>query len=317
MAMRARKVLAQMRAPVKALAFLLVFLFLFHEVSDLFKIKQDYSKNAQLYTLPKNSVDVLLFGGSHMKDGVSTMDLWEEYGITAFNAGTSNATIPLNYYEMREAFKVCRPKVAVLDLYRIYYNKKLKKVSSLHYFADNVPMSPGVSEAIQDLLSAKYDKTEYYMSFYTYHNRWKELSGSDFLPWTESYMGSGTILYGERITGKRYNAISDQQTEPIPAVSEEYLRKIIQLCREEGIPLLLTTVPFSAGARMQRRMNRVREIAQEEGVPFLNFLDILDEIEFDPETDMSRWDHLNYEGVRKTTERLGEYKFQKIALLNH
>ena len=311
--MRTRKILLRIGTPIKVLAFILLFVFMFQAVTNLFRIKREYNSIAPLYDLPKDDIDVLLFGSSHINSGILPLEIWDKYGITSFNAGTGDSTIMMNYYEMREIFRVCHPKVAVLDIYRVYLDKKLSGRITLHYFTDNVPISAGVIEGIHDMLPERRDKTEYYLNLYSFHNRWKELTEADFRPDAVFdpnmlfSMGAYMGFYVSTVPTQEPEWIPKDQTEEIPELNREYLLKIIELCRSENIPLLLTTLPYGADQKNQGLTNAVEAIAREEGVPFLNYLDILDEIGFDFMADLGPSTHLNYKGAVKASDRLGEY----------
>jgi len=293
---------------VKAAAFVLVFLMLFQIATYIFRTKRFAFSVGPIYDLPKDSIDVLLLGSSHMNTAISPLDLWHEYGITAFNAAIGDQTLPATYFELRELLKVQRPKVIVLEAF--YIHKPNMMTSSgeerLHWLVDNVPASPGISEAIQTLIQ-KDDKTEYYLNFYTFHNRWQELTKEDFQP-VESYnLGADIDLYAEHTALEAPEIIRQDEIMEPPSLPQEYLHKIIALCRDENIPLVLMASPFSASADMQAQLNFVNQVADEEDIPYLNFLYLLNDVNFDFTQDMAEWSHMNYFGVQKVTSYLGRY----------
>ena len=69
--------------------------------------------------------------------------------------------------------------------------------------------------------------------------------------------------------------------------SEEYLRKIIALAKEEYIPLVFMISPYQGIVESEQMIfNRCGEIAEEEGIPFLDFNRMYDELGLNPETDV-------------------------------
>ena len=53
--------------------------------------------------------ELLIIGNCESYENISTMELWEEYGITSFIRGNSNQLIPQSYYLLREALEYETP----------------------------------------------------------------------------------------------------------------------------------------------------------------------------------------------------------------
>lgn len=308
-------------AVIKFIVFLLIFLILFHDATDLFRTKSAFYMINPIYGLPKNSVDVLLFGTSHMVGTISPMDLWSEYGITSFNAGLNEQTIPSTYFEMREILKVQRPKIIVLEIYYIIQKEMITSAGKerFHWFVDNVPFSSGVSEAIQTVMEEE-DKTEYYLNFYSFHNRWKSLAQNDFQPWlsnTRWNRGGDVAFYMKHSVQNEPSIVSQYETKTPPEIPLEYIYKIISLCRENGIQLIFVTQPFSASDNNQKMFNYIGAVAEEENIPYINFFYFFNEIGFDFAEDMADGEHVNYFGNQKLTSYLGEYLQTTYHLEDH
>lgn len=58
---------------------------------------------------PKNSIDVILLGSSHMYRTIQPMELWNDYGIASYNLGSSEQSLPLSYYLLKEAIRKQKP----------------------------------------------------------------------------------------------------------------------------------------------------------------------------------------------------------------
>lgn len=314
-----KKTTNTIRIVVKVTAFLLIFFLLFQSATYIFRTKELAFSVGPIYNLPDNSVDVLFLGSSHMNTAISPMDMWNNYGITSFNAAIGDQTIPASYFELRELLKVQKPKVVVLETYHIFQSEMMTSSGEarLHWLVDNIPMSRGVSEAIQTLIGEESRKTEYYLNFYTFHNRWKELTKEDFKP-VESYnAGADMSIYGVHEAMERPAIIPREETTPVPKLPEEYLYQIIELCKTENISLMLMASPFCAGEWIQTQLNYLDRIAEENNVPYLNFLYLLDDIQFDFSKDMAEWSHMNYYGVQKVTSYLGAFLKERYQLTDH
>ena len=51
----------------------------------------------------KTPYDVLFMGTSHMIYGVNPMRMWQDEGITSYNLGGNNNTMPIEYWMLKEA----------------------------------------------------------------------------------------------------------------------------------------------------------------------------------------------------------------------
>lgn len=307
---------------IKVVAFLLIFLILFQSATDLFRQKYMYYAIKPIYDLPKNSVDVLFLGSSHMYASISPMDLWRDYGFTSFNASVGLLSIPMTYFELRELLKVQKPKIVVLETYFIFLADMLyeNREVNAHYVFDNIPFSLGIHEAIQTLIPEDQDKIQYYTNFFSFHNQWKSLSKNDFNPWliaTRWNRGASTHFYNpHEVREAPVIVLQDEITLP-PEIPLEYLYKIIELCRKEEVQLVFMIEPFPASEIMQKRFNYVGVVAKDEDIPYLNFFHLLDEIGFDFTRDMADSNHVNYFGNQKLTSYLGEYLQTNYNLPDH
>ena len=96
---------------------------------------------------------------------------------------------------------------------------------------------------------------------------------------------------------------------PLDPKNEKYLRGIIEYCCDNNIELLLTNTPWPCiTEEIHMYFNRIQEIADEYGVPFLNGCLYYDEMGIDYNVDSSGDSgHLNHSGVTKYTRWLEEY----------
>ncbi|MCR4689720.1 MAG: hypothetical protein K5739_00015 [Lachnospiraceae bacterium] len=78
----------------------------------------DFATRMKAYhRLPKDSVDVVIFGSSHAYRNVDTPIMFEDYGITAYDLGSPGQRLALTYYQMKDDLKTQNPKVVVLEVY--------------------------------------------------------------------------------------------------------------------------------------------------------------------------------------------------------
>jgi len=102
-------------------------------------------------------------------------------------------------------------------------------------------------------------------------------------------------------------AMEKTRKSPIPENGLEYLGRIIALCKEKNIPLLLLTVPYRAPEKDMLITNSVYGVAEENGIPYIDGFACMDAIGLDVKRDFSDGGHFNAGGALKATEFLGRY----------
>ena len=68
---------------------------------------------AALTVEPKDTLDMLVAGDSESYNSVSTMRLWEDKGIAAYDCGQGAQRIPETYYMLKQGFKGQSPKIVM------------------------------------------------------------------------------------------------------------------------------------------------------------------------------------------------------------
>ena len=101
------------------------------------------------------------------------------------------------------------------------------------------------------------------------------------------------------------DVIGTQQTAAFDSVGLEYAKRISQLCKERGIKLILTLLPYAqCSEQAQMEYNYAASVLADEHVEYLNLLDMEG---LDYATDFYNADHLNLAGGGKVTAYLAEH----------
>ncbi|WP_408070432.1 hypothetical protein [Butyrivibrio sp. JL13D10] len=259
------------------------------------------------YAQPKNSIDVLMLGSSHIHCDVNTALLWEDYGIAAYDYSAAEQTLWQTYYYFREALKTQKPKVAVLDFYA---PARFKDDYQYDFLYENLQ---GLKFSINKvrLLTTSCEFTrwdDYFPDFFTYHNRYENLTEEDF----DTLFGREDLAAFKGYTP--YCAVREQ-TRPVYSQgisadltpkSEKYLNKIIDLANENNVKLFFIVAPYIAENHDFLTFNKVRQIAEEKGIEYCNMNETYDEIGLDFAKDFNDYSHLNYEGSIKFTAFLAD-----------
>ncbi|SFB72551.1 hypothetical protein [Butyrivibrio sp. YAB3001] len=310
----------------KTAVFLLLLFGCLYMVSLIVERKSSYDKNELFFKEAKNDhIDAFILGSSHVINGINPIQLYEDYGITAYNLGGYGSVLLSSYWQMMMALDYCTPKVVIVDAYMLendirYVDDPNANVNSdeLHLNIDRFPLNRTKLNAIDDMFFAQDKKYAFWADFIVYHDRWKELNSNDFKRITgdaEINRLMGAVMNYE-IHSAEYT-YNDYQTGTLPneTVGTTYLKKIIEECQSRGINVVVTTVPFLAMEADQQASHTAKQIAEEYGVASVNMLDIPGIIDIN--SDMADPGHLNILGASKVTAFLGAYLNNNYELPDH
>lgn len=262
--------------------------------------------------------DVLFLGTSHVMFGVYPMELWRDYGITSYNWGSPTCTIPSVYWKLMNLLEYTTPKLVVVDCFRASWVDKVYDMERMHEAFDPFPLSVTKIKTVMDLMDDEQkfgdkDKGEILFRLSAYHTRWEELGESDFKNSTVDKKGAEFQTDVEKPITISHTEKKKTVTQDMEGVN--YLKKLLEECRQREIPVLLTYLPYPTSEEWKMEANMIQDIADEYGVNYLNFTD-LDVVDYN--TDCSNEDsHLNPSGGRKVTKYLGDYIYTHYDIPCH
>lgn len=236
------------RKSFKTLAFLVCFLALLYLFSCIFSFKYEdgITPMEHFYDLPQDTVDVLLLGSSHMGMNVDPSLLWNLRGIAAYNCWGSMQQPWNTYYYLKECLKYQQPKLVVMDVYGVTFDGDLPGYDNIVKNTQGLRFS---RDKIEDILvsSPEEYRSALLLGIPTYHYRYSEISGKDFenFFWNKHTGIQSLDLSGLTVQSFEIMDVS-HMTEPVPLAEkcETYFRKILDLCREEELPILLVASPY-------------------------------------------------------------------------
>ncbi|MCM1364451.1 MAG: hypothetical protein NC122_04160 [Faecalibacterium sp.] len=271
----------------------------------------------EFYSLDKDTVDVLAIGTSQVLSGFAAPELYLNYGIAAYGLGTCNQPLLGSYYWLLEALKTQSPKVVMLEMAALYGQREqveeqaffkavslMKNTSKYKLEAVN-----SISEVIEGT-----DKISYYSDLYKFHSRWSDIGKTDyaFLQDFKRPTFGGTAVLNETLTETVnindyfVNAV-DTATQMENDMSITYLEKIAQLCKDNGIELILFKTPKVDWSSEDH--TGVLQYAEKFDVSFVDFnvKEQFDELALNLTNDFSDPNHLNATGAKKLTDSIGKY----------
>ena len=308
---------------ISTLLFLLIFLMLFSGVSGIFRKKHTKSDMIHsMYVMKENDLDLVVVGSSHAYYGYSPNEMWAAEGITSYMLGCPAQSIAMSYYALCEILKHQNPKVIMLDAYGFQYEEFCNTTGHLRILLDSFLLFEGGKlnktkiEAINAALpdASWREKMTYYIPFSKYHGRWNDLGNLDFHPKKAKYYKGGRLTFYSQpfeIPPK----VEEADGAQIPQIHLEYFDKIIQMCNDRGIKLVVYFTPIAAKdmewyTQTEHMMSAVEKLMDEKGIPFVN-CQWNENISIDYETDFQDQQHVNYYGQVKVTDMKEAKKKEK------
>lgn len=302
----------------KTIVFAACLLALLYLISCIFGFKYEDGINPMdhFYDLPEDTVDVLLLGSSHMGMNVDPSLLWDLRGIASYSCWGSMQQPWNTYYYLKECLKYQQPKLVVMDVYGVTfdgdypgYDNIVKNTQGLRFSRDKI-------ENI--LVSAPEEyRSALLLGLPCSHYRYGEISAADF---KNFFWNRETGIQSLNLSGLTEQAFQimdvSAMTEPIPLAEkcETYFRKILELCQQEDIPILLVASPYYLHEQEQGRFNRIGQIAETYGVTFLNFNENYQQLSIDPGRDFCDLAHMMPSGVDKYDSYLADYIVQHYEI---
>lgn len=310
---------------VRTIVICLIFGVLYLNVSERFEtyseVNQGLMKN--FYKQDKNSIDALYIGSCHAYSTFIPHKLWDDYGVTSHVLASSGQEVQMSYYYLKEALKTQKPKVAVVEVYGV--NKMDSYVSedefdkSVIFGFQSMRMSLDKIKYALDYDNISNSNLELLFGLYSGHDRWDyqseaPMSELDFERFQKDYsfMANGWKEYWHVEENENESALlnypQNDIIEDFDEVSEEYLIKIIELCKREGINLVLTSAPYDLKPIEVSRLNKVKEISESYNVPYINFNDedIINKLDLHY-YDMIDANHVDYSGAVKISDYVNKF----------
>ena len=291
--------------------FLLLLIVTIYLTSSVLRVKSGHGINQLegLYWQPEHSIDVMRMGSSHIHCNVNTALLWEEDGIAAYDYSGAQQPLWMTYYYLKELYKYQTPQVIVLDLYS---PARYKEDYQYDWISENI-LGMRFSVNKLGMMAASVEKSrffQYFPSFSIYHSRYDDLERDDFnnFFWNsrEKEDFKGYTPYWQR-TPQTKPEISETEKGGLTEKSEKYLRRIISYTKKKGSKLVLMAAPYVLTAEDKLTYNQIEEIAEAEGITFVDFNEYYDEMGLDFTRDFNDDSHLNYWGGCKFSDYLGEF----------
>lgn len=303
-----------MKKIVSAILFSVLLYYSFQMVNEMLFIKTEVNAAKDLVLEPKKTIDVFFLGTSHVYCGVNPLEIWKQSGITSFDLVTNRQPIWASYSILKQSLKQQKPAVIFFEvLGATDYVEGLIESDrgnhATHLAMDPIPLS---FSKIMDVLRIDEIKKKQEMLFpVIYHHRRlveNELNSTDLLyPFTRNRNIQKGYVLSLKTEPQERSGPYPTQSIPLHPTAEKYLIKIIELCREEKIPLVLFKTPAPSSENLLMQLNGIAELADKFDIPWIDFNRLVDQIHLDYSTDFVDGGHLNVFGAKKVSAYLSQY----------
>ena len=317
-----------MRKIVKAACFFLVFASVYILLMNIFRWKdyhyQTWPNSATVsgfYKMKKNTVDVIFLGSSQGVTGFDPQVLYDEYSIASYNLSTEQQSLVISYFLLKEALKYQKPSAVILDVWMCYGNQNpLNSAEScVRKVIDEMKWSPLKIKAINKIcrLDPNLKKSSFYFLNVRYHDRWKSLAKTDF---EYRQLNRPFLMKGYAAESIPWRTDAPEPlhiSEPLEGVSMQenmqvYLEKIVNVCKENNISLLLVKTP-NLGWNLKQHFS-MKKFTDECNTAFYDFNidDLYGRTGYDYAKDGEG--HLDNSGAHKVTAMLGNILLEDYSI---
>ena len=260
--------------------------------------------------------DVVFIGDCEVYENFSPKILWEEFGINSTIRGSAQQLIWQSYYLLEDTLRYEVPEVIIFNVLAMQYNEPQREAYN-RMTLDGMAWSPAKIRSILASMTEEEHFLDYIFPLLRYHSRWSELKTEDltYLFKSESVSHNGYLM---RVDVRGAESVPEGRVLPDYRFGENawtYLDKMTELCKEKGIELILIKAPSLYPTWYDQWDEQIVSYAEEHGLTYINFLNLIDEAGLDFSTDT--YDaglHLNIEGAEKISRCLGKILREQIDL---
>lgn len=298
-----------------------------HIFSDMtmymMRIDDETNEIHAFYEEAENSIDVLYIGSSPVLRGISPMFMYETYGFTGYARASALQAPIVSYYLLEESLRYQNPQVVVFSADNIFAEYDYEeREADLRRAVDG--MKPSIEKFEIAKKATEEDDRQTILSYFfpllRYHDRWKELELQTMEPqeWLEESILKGHVFLKDA-TPQEYPENFMEATGEIWEYDAEavyYFEKMIRLCQERGISVLIAHLPKMSWTYEQSQA--LETFAMRMNVDYIDF-DVSywrEILNLNLETDYYDQGHMTASGSYWLSLALGEYLSQQYRLPN-
>lgn len=269
-----------------------------------------------------DSIDIMIAGNSHAYCTFDPAVIEKCTAGRVFNAGLPDVKIDILYYSLLEMLKKQDPDTIILEGFTFGRSDSTYQ----GYIADMDALTPGYNKlkACLEIYPGKLEAARMFISLYRSHSNWKKPSVIKAnLKYLLGYEEADEVFNGfyplkSRMsdeTIQKYREAEDIKFAPvIDSYTTEYFQRIVKLCRERGIRLIVVMAPFNdiylGKVAYTDFSEKLAALCEREEVELIDFNLLYKEIGLDYgdfEDAFHHAQHMNRWGAEKVSVYMGKY----------
>lgn len=256
---------------------------------------------------PENSLELMVYGSSHAWCGIDTGMLYEEYGIEGYNYGCAWQHVNTTQLFLEDSLLSQKPKVVILETDMLIEPLEDTEMCGEIYYSKKVGAGKVKRKYLQQCFGKKWSRyIGYFLPAFVFHENWKELSIESFMDNSNDYdfVKNRGYLGSDSAEAVSIEAYGSFLQEEIPENILSILDEMVQRCRQQGIEVILCTIPFEGEYKYGEFISAY---ARKHDLVYLNYFEKMEELGLSCDEDFRNAEHVNDLGARKITEDLGAY----------
>lgn len=272
------------------------------------------SFNPTYYYKKAHDIDIVFVGPSTTKIAISPIYIWNKYHITSYNLGSSGQHELISFNIIKN-IKKYKPKLIFFDITLLLHEVNPYVQNSVYKWYLNPLYRYQYLKATSN--NIKY--TIPLMAFYEYHTRYKSLTEED---WNDRFSFVGfrnnrNFIQGLLVQQQNMPKINSMQYGLDNKTILE-VKEIVQYIKNNNLNVIFWIPPVTD--KYQYRYDRavlLQNIFKDLNIPFINFNNLIDNINFNYANDFADESHINLYGGEKVTDYLMEYAIKNYDFKKH
>ena len=263
--------------------------------------------------------DVVFVGDCEVYANFTPLEMYRTRGITAYIRGSSQQLIWQSYYVLKETFEYETPRAVVFNVNSMRYSEPVSEAYN-RLTIDQMRWSDKKVGIIQASMMAEEDFWSYVFPILRYHSRFDELTSEDI----QYLLKEKDTTWNGHLVNEEVNPLGTLPSKrklsnyEFGEICWDYLEKMRLLCGENGTELILIKAPSVYPYWYDEYDAQIQEYADANGLKFYNFLDYVEEIGIDYNTDTYDGGlHMNLAGATKLTHFFADILAEEYGMADH
>lgn len=271
------------------------------------------------HELPEESVEVMVFGSSCAWKGVNVMEMYQKYGIGAYNYGLNWQNINTTALFIYDALRTQTPKVILIETDAVGAVFQDADMNGEIYYTREIPDSEYKQKYLDQCFGNNKERMlTYRFPLITFHENWKQIeySSINYEKTLElnKQKSLSTMGYEKMPSGDEVPNIGDytqfEQWE-LSDESKQILDEICEMCKAKNVSIVFFTIPAQGEYHF---FDAVQNYADEHDAVYVNLYPEMEAVGLDIMLDYSDTHHLAESGAIKVADYMGQYLWDHYNL---